>query len=511
VTRVRPGETAAALAVVAAALLLRCWHIASWPLWLDESWSRWMTEQSWAGLRDAAIGYDTHPPFYYFLLKAWTLIVPATPAGLRALSVLAGLLMLPLAWACAGRIEALRRAAWGRGLAAALVAVSPPLIVAAAQARPYALFALAFALALWAALALTGRDESKEGGGSPHARLASWALYLAGLEATFWLHSLGVLFAAALAGGLFLALAAGGRLRRDLILFLAVHAAALLAWLPGLLILLEQRRNWSASSWLHFSFADVPPGLASGLAVPGMTAVLILILAALGANALLARPSGRPAGILLLSAALLPAAATVALSILSSPVFLPRTLVPSVLPVLLLAAAGLLAIGRKAIRAGVTAVTLALLAFTAFAMANRAPEERWDALSAWLAPRVGAREALWLLPNEIALPFRYGSGGVDYPVRGLPAEFPAPTYPGPRPSGTKAVPAMTDADAARLVAEARAHGLTGIWVVSRMPHLFDPGGALPRAFGAGNRDLSDTRFAPLIVDHYRLHGPDPAR
>jgi hypothetical protein len=63
------------------------------------------------------------------------------------------------------------------------------------------------------------------------------------------------------------------------------------------------------------------------------------------------------------------------------------------------------------------------------------------------------------------------------------------------------VPGLTDAEAARLVADARARGLTGIWVVSRLPRLFDPGGALPRALGPGRRYM---RFAPLIVDHYRL-------
>jgi uncharacterized membrane protein len=500
--RLRPGPAAFVAVATVSALLLRCWHMASRPLWLDESWSRWMTEQSWAGLGHAAIRYDTHPPFYYSLLKAWTAIAPSTPAGLRSLSVLAAMAMLPLAWAAAGRIEALSRSRWARSLAVALVAVSPPLVVAAGQARPYALFALAFALALWAALKLV-QDSSGRG------RFASWALYLGGLEATLWLHSLGALFAASLAGGLFLASAAAGSLRRNLRAFAAVHLLAAIAWLPGLVMLLEQRRGWSASSWLTFSIQRVPDALAHGLALPGAAAWLLLLFAALGAGLMLRYRADRPAAILLLSAAILPAAMEISLSLLLSPVFLPRTLVPSVLPVLMLVAAGLAAIDRfrrpavaaKAIFALLAAVILALLAAASFTHARAAPKEQWGLLSAWLERRVGAREEIWLLPNEIVMPLLYGGGGSLSGVRGVPADFPAPNHRGPRPSGTRAVPGITDAEAERLAADARARGLTGIWVVSRLPRLFDPGGALPRALGPGRRDM---RFAPLIVDHYRL-------
>ena len=92
------------LAALAAAAALRLYALQSWPLWLDESWSRWMAEQDWAGLRRSAAAYDTHPPVYYSALKLWLGLAPATPLGMRMLSVLAGLAMLPLAWLCAREI-----------------------------------------------------------------------------------------------------------------------------------------------------------------------------------------------------------------------------------------------------------------------------------------------------------------------------------------------------------------------------------------------------------------------
>ena len=190
------------------------------------------------------------------------------------------------------------------------------------------MFACAFAVALWAALRLL-RSSGRR----------IWLVYGLALEATLWLHSLGALFAAALVGSLLTGFALNRMLRAQLWPLLAVHVLVGAAWLPAFLTLIEQRRVWT-HTWLRFTPAAVPDGLAQGLAAPGAGATLIFILAALGAGALLRDPGRRPAGILLLTTALGPALATILLSAVSSPVFLPRTLVPSVLPLLLLTAAG---------------------------------------------------------------------------------------------------------------------------------------------------------------------------
>ena len=483
-------------AAVAAAILLRGWDLAGRPLWLDESWSRWMTEPGWAEFWDRVRRFDTHPPLYYSLLRLWHGFTPATPLGLRALSLLAGLAMLPLAWLCARRVAPDRN--WPAPLIIAAMALSPPLVIASRQARPYALFALAFALALWAALALLR---------SGRPRAALWLAYLAGLELVLWLHGLGVLFAAALGAGLMLALALQRRLREQIVPFLLVHALAVLAWLPCLSIIVEQRRAWT-QTWLRFAWSDVPSGLAAGLAAPGAAALPIFLLAALGAATLYRREEDRPVAAVLILAALAPAAATILLSAVSAPVFLPRTLVPSVLPLLLLAGAGVARLARPPARAAAAALMVLLLAAASIMEIRRPPEEQWTRLSGWLAERVGPGEEVWLLPNELILPLRYGGGELRYPVRGIPAEFPAPDHPAPRYTGTIAVPGMGEGDAAHLVADARRRGVDGIWVVSRFPRWFDPGGSLARAFPAPPVERS-IGFAPLLVEHYRLASIPP--
>ncbi len=496
-TRARAALAVAGVAVATAAILLRVWDLAGRPLWLDESWSRWMSGQDMRDLWTNVRRFDTHPPLYYSLLRLWQGLAPPTPLGLRSLSVLAGLAMLPLGWLCARRMTP--ELAWPAPLTAAALALSPPLIVAARQARPYVLFALAFALALWAALALLG---------SGRPRAAWWLAYLAGLELVLWLHGLGPLFGAALGGGLLLALAMQGRLRQQLVAFAAVHAAALLAWLPCLAIVLDQRQDWT-QSWLRFSWSDVPPGLAAGLALPGLAALPLFLLAAFGAAWLLRREADRPIAWLLLIAALAPAAMTILLSAISAPVFLPRTLVPSALPLLLLAAAGAARLGGAPVRLAAAAALLLILAAGAVGEVRRPPEEQWTRLSSWLEQRVGPREEVWLLPNELILPLRYGAGGaLPYAVRGIPAEFPAPGHRGPRYTGTPAVPGMAPDDAARLIEDARRRRVEGIWVVSRFGRWFDPGGSVGAAFGGPPAERS-AGFAPLRVEHYRLAPAPP--
>ena len=501
-TSMRLSRAHAVAAVLAAALLLRAFRLGDWPLWLDESWSRWISGQDWEGLSDSATQLDTHPPFYYALLKLWRELAPSTNWGLRLPSLAAGLATVCATYWCACAIPRLKRTPWAAAFALALAALSPALIVASRQARPYALFALAFAAALWAALSLLRADDKDR------PRYALWLAYLVALECTLWLHSLGPIFGAALAGGLFAAFAAEGSLRRHFRPFAAVHALAALAYLPCMAIILEQRRNWT-TSWLRFSPFDVPDGLATGLAAPGFGALLIVALAALGARAMLRDAAERPAGVVLVAAAVGPAVAMLIVSIVSSPIFLPRTLVPSVAPLLLLAAAGLFAVRSEKLRPKLALACLALFAFVSSVSVVRPPEEQWDRLPAWLGSRMEPGEEIWLLPNELVLPLGYAGGAEGRAVLGVPAPFPAPTFSGPRPSGTRAVPGLTGEASAALVAAARKRGVRGVWLVSRMPLLFDPGSTLKRALGPQSLKSQETAFDPIIVEHFILR-PAPA-
>jgi hypothetical protein len=178
-------------------------------------------------------------------------------------------------------------------------------------------------------------------------------------------------------------------------------------------------------------------------------------------------------------------------------------LVPSALPLLLLIALGLARFEPARWRAPVAMAGIGLLGLAAVGQTLRPPEEKWDALVRWVEPRVGAGEEVWLLPNELVLPMSYaGGGGGQLPLRGIPASFPAPDHPSPRYSGTRAVPAIGEGDAQRLVGAARSRGVRGIWLVSRFGPWFDRRNEVARALGT--RVEREGRFAPLIVEYYAL-------
>ncbi len=267
---------------------------------------------------------------------------------------------------------------------------------------------------------------------------------------------------------------------------------------------LEHRRNWT-TSWLRFDLAAVPDGLAAGLAIPGPIGFALFALAAFGAFAMLRIRADRPYALLLVSAAAVPAAAAIVLSILSSPVFLPRTLVPSVVPLVLLVAAGAGSPGLSRVKHLAAASCIFMSAVISVTALSRGPEEKWHLIAATLTAHVSPGEEVWVVPNEFALPLGYADKGrSSYPVRGVPADFPAPAHPGPRPSGTRAVPMVTRADVLRLVADARRRNVTGVWLVRNPSTIFDPDDALDAVLGVPVPQPGPKRFAPLRVDRYRL-------
>lgn len=133
------AEIWAVALVVSLAVVAR--FVTRSPLWLDEALSVNIATLPIPDLLDA-LRSDGHPPLYYVLLHAWMELFGSGDVAVRALSGLASVLTLPLAWA-AGR----RRRGTAGGLAVLLLtAMAPYSLRYATEARMYALvMALVFA------------------------------------------------------------------------------------------------------------------------------------------------------------------------------------------------------------------------------------------------------------------------------------------------------------------------------------------------------------------------------
>jgi hypothetical protein len=173
----------------------------------------------------------------------------------------------------------------------------------------------------------------------------------------------------------------------------------------------------------------------------------------------------------------------VAISQLFLPVFLPRTLAASLIPAYL-AIAGALArtparLERFALAAG---LAITLLPST-LQIALRPPTESWDEVSAYLAAHVTPGDAVWVYPNDSALPLR--QAGLAIPAHGIPGDYPAIGIKGPIRAGSPAVVSLTAGDAEALAA--RPLAAQTVWLVTRQSALFDPQSDLPAALARHRR------------------------
>lgn len=93
---------------------------------------------SWTGIADFLVRHESHPPLYYWLLRAWGRLTPSSDLWAMVPSLTAGTVAVPLAW-WVGRELWDRWAAIG---AALLVAVSPALVRYSTMVRPYMIVGL---------------------------------------------------------------------------------------------------------------------------------------------------------------------------------------------------------------------------------------------------------------------------------------------------------------------------------------------------------------------------------
>ncbi len=150
-------ETQNSKLILAAITLLAFWarvqNLTYHSIWFDESISIRWAQSSYARIWDVSMHLveDRLPPLYYLWLKAWTGVAGFSEFSLRYLSVLMGVLLIPLIFALGAKI-ANRRVGT---LAALLTALNPFLIWYSQEARMYALSVLVATLAVFAFLRAT--------------------------------------------------------------------------------------------------------------------------------------------------------------------------------------------------------------------------------------------------------------------------------------------------------------------------------------------------------------------
>jgi hypothetical protein len=126
----------ALLIVLAAAL--RFWRLRHQGFWFDEANTSQEVHFTPGQMITLLKHYESTPPLYYSVAWGWARIFGFGEAGLRALSALCGVLVVPLAWALGRKLFSSRAGL----IAAALTACNPLLIWYSQEARAYELVVL---------------------------------------------------------------------------------------------------------------------------------------------------------------------------------------------------------------------------------------------------------------------------------------------------------------------------------------------------------------------------------
>lgn len=495
-------------------LIFRFWGAASQPLWLDEAYSAFAADHSFVFLWQVVPHYETHPPFYYTLLRCWRLIVGDGLLASRLLGLLCGLATLVLGGVIAqrlGRLTRLRERERRALVAVTLVLLSlHPLIIAMSrQVRPYPVMILVYAAALPALLRLVDDSICRR---MPDRRALVAVFVSQALMA--WLHSLGPLFAFALGLALAAAAVRPGLTRADWRWLIGGELAVGLIYLPALMILREQAPDWVASSWLSFTTASLPARVGQIYLDWNLWGRLIGLAAALMAiGLLLGRIGGRRLTAILILLAGVPMALSLLLSLTVAPVFLDRTLSPVVVPAMLLVATGLVWSAQRAWLGWLALLVIAgSMAGIDRLQMKMGPPQDWYGTIAWLEPRLERGDRVWAYPNEGALPLDYALGdeGRRWPVRSIPGPVPAFGSGGFFPSGSRGVVSLHPRQIAALMATAGAKAPPTIWLLRLNAPIYDPDDGMLHALEQDRRVAAHFRRGPIDLVGLRRKDLGPA-
>ncbi|OGJ85014.1 MAG: hypothetical protein A2268_13750 [Candidatus Raymondbacteria bacterium RifOxyA12_full_50_37] len=399
--------------ILVAGAFLRFFHLGTESIWLDERYSIKLASLPLASIIEET-SRDVHPPLYYFLLKYWSGGFGVSEAGVRSFSVITGLLLIGFSFLLGKRL-----AGAAAGLCMALcVALSPFHIRYSQEARGYELMAL---LACISFLLFMDLLDGKK----------SWRP-LAGLIMTTslltYVHAFGffVLLAhdAAFAGLLLLNVP---RVRERAVELLIMNGAVAALFLPWAKILLQQIKAIQGDFWIP------PPTLlslpAAGIEFSGSLPLfcLLALLAVTGCVALARHKA--PETLLVIAWLIVPLAAPLVISFMSTPVFIPKACMASSLAWYALVAIGVSAIKRQSLKAY---FTIAFAGFTALALHpyyTAAHKPQWRDAAAYIDSRALPGETLlfhaWYGEEEYA----YYSQRRDLVSMGFPPAGASPTQP----------------------------------------------------------------------------------
>ena len=491
--------TRAAWAILAVAIAMRLPELTSRSFWTDEAYSFWFSSLSWHDLWHVTPQYETHPPFYYSILKLWMGVVGSSEGALRALSVIASVATVALATNAPRWIKPGARAETIGLIAGGLLAINAGSIEYAQQARPYAMQGLSCAgMLLLSCLYLQRLFAFREGVGSA-ATAGSTTLSTTSTAAvntsarrtesasatrgtlsiwlglgfcggiTLWLHNTSpfIIMANWLAMGVVIVFYGEGRRWSLLWAVVKPLLLALLIWSPCVPILLEESRTVHSAFWAEVSpvMLTWPLTLAAGGRLATIPILLLLVYGVVRLYST-ARVSA-PLVVHAVIALFLPMALLFTLSYLFKPIFVTRTMAWMMTPIIVLTAAGISFVSAIAWRRHVVLAIVVILSLLGARSYFLKPSENLRKIEQTLMQQVRKDDVLLIYPNEVAVGLNYYTHRFHdaLPAIQIPADYPALNLPREYLSSNKGEPAVIPSDIPRI--KALIDGHETVWFARR--------------------------------------------
>ena len=391
-----------ALVVLAAAI--RIVVLDNQSLWADEALTAYEMHLPFGAMLHTVATVEVTPPLYFVLLWGWVKVFGAGPVGLRALSALASVALVPIAYGATRELVS-RRAGL---VAAALMTVNPFAIWYGQEARSYMLLA---ALTGAAFLAFARAERA------PSARnLAVWSLLSALAVMTHFFAGFAIAPQAVL-------LLWRHRSRR-VVLAAGIVAVAQVAMLP---FAVADTSSSHGAGWIaaiplthRISIAVIEWGgsnlyrrttLAEGLAIGFVVAVLVVGLLWLGGG----QSEPRRGAVIAALVAACVFVGPLVLAAAGQDYFLSRNEIPALVPVITVLAAACTMPGLARAGAGLGVVLLVVFAAAAVDVQTHPYLERanWRTVARALGPAVGPR-AILAAGGTTAQPLKIYLPGVSW-------------------------------------------------------------------------------------------------
>jgi len=422
------------LSIVALAAVLRLFWIGVGSLDIDEAFSVWVARHPWRDIGAVLARFDDHPALYYIVLHLWMRLAGDHEFALRLLSILCGVVTIPLAYwlgsVVGGRPLGL--------LTAFLMAVSPENVQWSQEARMYALETLALVFAMCGLAWLLAHPDARAGSPGKHLALGAFVF---GTATALWTEYTAVLFPLAAAAVLaYVAWGKRGERRRGIVRdWLPAYAAIGALCFAELSLAFRQVHGANVINWF-----PVNP-----LALPS-TLLVAAGLIALGRVIWRSEPQWIAFTVGLWAVPIL----CLILVSLRHPIFTKQTFVWTYVPLYLAVGAGLLHVRRRwafALLLGAVMVVDIVGLVDHYRMDFLTSGVRgWDRAAEYVASRVRSDDVILFYVPYVQPAFDYYFERAHRPVaeHGIPADF---------GSGRVLFPPLTDNDAPRVLEAVAGH------------------------------------------------------